>query len=316
MTKSPDAFRTIREVADWLGVAAHVLRFWESKFSQIKPVKRAGGRRYYRPADMELVGGIKVLLHDRGMTVRGVQKILRTEGIAAVTALSPPLDRVEAARELVEGIADPAETAEETAWREDAARDDSTTPPPEEASPVVAAASDASAPPTSVSDSVDARDTEASPIDETATPEPGPEDAPMSMADLRPGDDADAPSTPDSRQEVADAPHEETHVTGMRNEDAPAPEPAAKPPEPPADAASAPSAEPVPGSDADTTPRAAGEDLLETAVPVATSEVLERLAALDPAVLAKADHATVADAVSALRAAAVRLRTPPDARMR
>ena len=56
MSKSPDAFRTIREVADWLGVAAHVLRFWESKFSQIRPVKRAGGRRYYRPADMELVG--------------------------------------------------------------------------------------------------------------------------------------------------------------------------------------------------------------------------------------------------------------------
>jgi DNA-binding transcriptional MerR regulator len=84
MSKSPDAFRTIREVADWLGVAAHVLRFWESKFSQIRPVKRAGGRRYYRPADMELVGGIKVLLHDRGMTVRGVQRMLREEGVAAV----------------------------------------------------------------------------------------------------------------------------------------------------------------------------------------------------------------------------------------
>ena len=60
MKKAPDAFRTISEVADWLDVQAHVLRFWESKFTQVKPVKRAGGRRYYRPADMLLIGGIKV----------------------------------------------------------------------------------------------------------------------------------------------------------------------------------------------------------------------------------------------------------------
>lgn len=93
MAKSPDAFRTIREVADWLGVAAHVLRFWESKFSQIKPVKRAGGRRYYRPADMRLIGGIKVLLHDEGMTIRGVQRLLRAEGVAAVASRSPELDQ-------------------------------------------------------------------------------------------------------------------------------------------------------------------------------------------------------------------------------
>ncbi|MEJ6388221.1 MerR family transcriptional regulator [Gymnodinialimonas ulvae] len=92
MAKSAQAFRTIREVADWLGVAAHVLRFWESKFSQIKPVKRAGGRRYYRPADMELVGGIKVLLHDRGMTIRGVKKMMSDEGVEAVARLSPPVD--------------------------------------------------------------------------------------------------------------------------------------------------------------------------------------------------------------------------------
>ena len=63
MAKSADAFRTISEVADWLEVPAHVLRFWESKFSQVKPVKRAGGRRYYRPADMRLLAGIKILLH-------------------------------------------------------------------------------------------------------------------------------------------------------------------------------------------------------------------------------------------------------------
>ncbi|NKB27231.1 MAG: MerR family transcriptional regulator [Rhodobacteraceae bacterium] len=90
--KSADAFRTISEVANWLGVQTHVLRFWESKFTQIKPVKRAGGRRYYRQADMELIGGIKILLHDNGMTIRGVQKILREQGVAAVTKFAPGVD--------------------------------------------------------------------------------------------------------------------------------------------------------------------------------------------------------------------------------
>lgn len=92
MSKSADAFRTISEVADWLGVPAHVLRFWESKFTQVKPVKRAGGRRYYRPADMQLLGGIRKLLHDDGMTIKGVQKLIREQGISAVAALSAPLD--------------------------------------------------------------------------------------------------------------------------------------------------------------------------------------------------------------------------------
>ena len=88
MSKSRDAFRTISEVADWLDTPAHVLRFWESKFSQVKPVKRAGGRRYYRPADMELLGGIKKLLHEDGMTIKGVQKVLREQGVRHVSALS------------------------------------------------------------------------------------------------------------------------------------------------------------------------------------------------------------------------------------
>ncbi len=91
MEKSPEAFRTISEVADWLGVPTHVLRFWESRFSQIRPVKRAGGRRYYRPRDMLLLGGIRKLLHDDGMTIRGVQKMLREEGVRRVCALSPPI---------------------------------------------------------------------------------------------------------------------------------------------------------------------------------------------------------------------------------
>ncbi|MEN8887511.1 MAG: MerR family transcriptional regulator [Celeribacter marinus] len=92
MQKSPDAFRTISEVADWLDTPAHVLRFWESRFTQIKPVKRAGGRRYYRPADMSLLGGIKKLLHDDGMTIRGVQKLLREHGVKHISAMSPEIE--------------------------------------------------------------------------------------------------------------------------------------------------------------------------------------------------------------------------------
>jgi DNA-binding transcriptional MerR regulator len=88
MDKSPDAFRTISEVADHLDTPAHVLRFWESRFPQIRPVKRAGGRRYYRPSDVALLTGIKRLLHDDGLTIRGVQKILREQGVRHVAGLS------------------------------------------------------------------------------------------------------------------------------------------------------------------------------------------------------------------------------------
>jgi DNA-binding transcriptional MerR regulator len=88
MDKSPDAFRTISEVAEHLDTPAHVLRFWESRFPQIKPVKRAGGRRYYRPSDIALLSGIKRLLHDEGLTIRGVQKILRDHGVRQVAGLN------------------------------------------------------------------------------------------------------------------------------------------------------------------------------------------------------------------------------------
>ena len=80
MEKSRDAFRTISEVAGWLDVPTHVLRFWESRFSQIKPVKRAGGRRYYRPDDVDLLRGIKTLLYEEGYTIRGVQRLLKEQG--------------------------------------------------------------------------------------------------------------------------------------------------------------------------------------------------------------------------------------------
>nr|WP_101341019.1 MerR family transcriptional regulator [Cereibacter azotoformans] len=88
MEKSAEAFRTISEVAEILETPAHVLRFWESRFPQIRPVKRAGGRRYYRPSDVALLAGIRRLLHDEGMTIRGVQKILREQGVRHVASLS------------------------------------------------------------------------------------------------------------------------------------------------------------------------------------------------------------------------------------
>ncbi len=87
MEKSPDAFRTISEVATDLDVPQHVLRFWETRFSQIRPMKRAGGRRYYRPADVNLLRGIRTLLYGEGYTIKGVQKILREHGAAHVAAI-------------------------------------------------------------------------------------------------------------------------------------------------------------------------------------------------------------------------------------
>jgi DNA-binding transcriptional MerR regulator len=85
--KSPDAFRTISEAAEELDVPQHVLRFWETRFTQIKPMKRAGGRRYYRPADVELLKGIRSLLYKEGYTIRGVQKILKEDGAPYVAGV-------------------------------------------------------------------------------------------------------------------------------------------------------------------------------------------------------------------------------------
>jgi DNA-binding transcriptional MerR regulator len=87
MNKSPDAFRTISEVAEQLDVPAHVLRFWETRFNQVKPIKRGGGRRYYRPDDVRLLRGIRGLLYDDGLTIKGVQKILREQGVRHVIGL-------------------------------------------------------------------------------------------------------------------------------------------------------------------------------------------------------------------------------------
>ena len=85
--KSPEAFRTISEVATDLDVPQHVLRFWETRFAQVKPIKRAGGRRYYRPEDVDLLRGIRALLYAEGFTIKGVQKILRDKGLRYVAEL-------------------------------------------------------------------------------------------------------------------------------------------------------------------------------------------------------------------------------------
>jgi DNA-binding transcriptional MerR regulator len=86
--KSADAYRTISEVADALKLPQHVLRFWETRFTQIRPLKRGGGRRYYRPEDIELLGAIRQLLYGEGYTIKGVQRILRENGPRAVAALA------------------------------------------------------------------------------------------------------------------------------------------------------------------------------------------------------------------------------------
>ncbi len=87
MDKSPDAFRTISEVADDLDMPQHVLRFWETRFSQIKPLKRGGGRRYYRPDDVDLLKGLRRLLYGEGYTIKGVQRILKEQGARHVVAI-------------------------------------------------------------------------------------------------------------------------------------------------------------------------------------------------------------------------------------
>jgi DNA-binding transcriptional MerR regulator len=108
--KAPDAFRTISEVADDLDIPQHVLRFWESRFSQIRPMKRGGGRRYYRPEDVALLRGIRHLLYGQGYTIRGVQRILREQGIRFVQTVWE-----EGAEQPAPAAADAEPEADETA---------------------------------------------------------------------------------------------------------------------------------------------------------------------------------------------------------
>lgn len=209
MAKAADAFRTISEVAEWLEVPAHVLRFWESKFTQIKPVKRAGGRRYYRPADMALLGGIKVLLHEQGMTIKGAQKYLRENGIQHVSDMSSSPEEGGFGEE--SGIAldvapSPARAAEvlnfnrpgspeatETEPEDDMAPSGTGTPTESETPPT-----GTPAPSTSTKDEAETgtaqpipepEDTPSPPPDPTAAAEPSPEPQPVQL-DL-PDDPAD-----------------------------------------------------------------------------------------------------------------------------
>jgi DNA-binding transcriptional MerR regulator len=132
MEKSPEAFRTIREVADGLDLPQHVLRFWETRFPQIRPLKRAGGRRYYRPDDIERLRLVRRLLYDEGYTIKGVQKLFKERGLQ-VLADAASFD----ARRLLE----PQETPEpsETRIRAEAPGSAQTAPRGDSMSPRVAA---------------------------------------------------------------------------------------------------------------------------------------------------------------------------------
>jgi DNA-binding transcriptional MerR regulator len=128
LDKSPDAFRTISEAAEELDLPQHVLRFWETRFSNLKPLKRGGGRRYYRPEDVLLLRGIRHLLYDQGFTIKGVQKILKESGARHVAAIGNG-GAVEALPpRLADYEEEPAENAEIAA--NGAGRDDDISPRP------------------------------------------------------------------------------------------------------------------------------------------------------------------------------------------
>ena len=167
MEKSREAFRTISEVSEILDTPPHVLRFWESRFPQVRPVKRAGGRRYYRPTDVALLSGIKRLLHTDGLTIRGVQKVLREHGIRHVMALADSQLAGEAIA--AEAPAEAAAPAEPPAAR--------VLVFPEPARPVPATETGPSAfPETAVAPEEMVDDSEAVVLEETPYEEAGPEE--------------------------------------------------------------------------------------------------------------------------------------------
>ncbi len=135
--KAPDAFRTISEVAAELELPQHVLRFWETRFPQIKPMKRGGGRRYYRPEDVDLLRGIRILLYGEGFTIRGVQRLLKEKGVGFVVEVGQTgsVETVTAAEpEELEDVEEEVEAEEEDAEEAASAEDEpapSRTPPAE-----------------------------------------------------------------------------------------------------------------------------------------------------------------------------------------
>ncbi|MFN3816529.1 MerR family transcriptional regulator [Brevundimonas sp.] len=114
MTKGPNAFRTISEAAEEIGVPQHVLRFWETKFAFVAPLKRAGGRRFYRPNDIAVLKGVRRLLHEQGLTIKGVQRLYKDQGLKAVAGFSDAEAAFTPAAE-PEGAGTPAAAARDTA---------------------------------------------------------------------------------------------------------------------------------------------------------------------------------------------------------
>ena len=264
MEKSPDAFRTISEVAETLGVQAHVLRFWESKFSQIKPMKRAGGRRYYRPADVDLLSGIRKLLHEDGMTIKGVQKLLRERGTAYVAAQMH--DVIPAADPEPLPVAEPTPPA--PAPKPTAAIAQPSTPPA--ASEPQPSAAPAPSVPEQLAEPATSQEMDnapAAPLDTPPQADAMPD--PQPAADVAPAQQPSADPAPDEQPPEADTPAEDEMPTFARRRqpeaapEAPAPAAPAETPDnqanlfatptdpdtPPADAPSAP-AQADPGDEA------------------------------------------------------------------
>ena len=218
MKKAPEAFRTISEVAEILGTPAHVLRFWESKFYQIRPVKRAGGRRYYRPDDVALINGIRFLLQEREMTIRGVQRVLQEDGVKHVAGLGGPLI-----------LGDPAEPVLEDEGRADADLDAAATDPiPVAEADVTSVARSPDTPPEVAAIPVDSRvdpagEADEQPVDETPG-QPADALAPAAEAGSTPADapddtgvdravDAADPSSSAAQPASAEQPIEDSVMT-------------------------------------------------------------------------------------------------------
>ena len=222
MPKSADAFRTISEVADWLETPAHVLRFWESKFSQVKPVKRAGGRRYYRPADMKLLGGIKKLLHDDGMTIKGVQKMLREQGVGYVSDFSQPLG--DAADDVLISRTEDASTPE---TRVEEPRSPTTSV---EATPATASSREAPPPGASAPETASSEDDTPELTFSRRPSEPAPIEEPETEEPLETAGD-DSPPLPSflHRREAPNAPDDTPPSSAPEEDDASSEAPAPKP---------------------------------------------------------------------------------------
>ncbi|MEM7488260.1 MAG: MerR family transcriptional regulator [Pseudomonadota bacterium] len=258
-TKAEGAFRTIREVSDWLGVPTHVLRFWESKFEQIAPVKGAGGRRYYRPEDMKLLGGIKVMLHDQGQTIRAVAQSIDDDGTEQVMAQSPALDMPESAPPRTRKVIRDTPAEEEAKAPSAEAEPDPTPEPADEPADatdetlteasVAEPAPDPAPAPDASSDPEPAKP-KADPAPSDPAPSEGGEVVPFQRALPRQPVDAGAdPAIPQDSRSVAEAPADPGDLLPEQPDDGTA-LPAAADPVPPAetrtDAPAPPADEPAP----------------------------------------------------------------------